>query len=316
MNGPEVALFCPGQASQFVGMARQLATAYPEADKTLRRAEEAAGFDLRHLCFEGPAEKLALTEFQQPCVLAATVAAFRVLETELGLRFVCAAGHSLGEYSALVAARSLTLEHAVALVRKRGQLMQKAVAVGDGAMAALIGNETIDASGLCEEVSLQGDACWPANYNSPKQIVISGHKPAIERAIAKARQFGARRAVLLNVSAPFHTPLMHQASVEFAEQIEHVPIQPPQIDVYSNVNALIHDPDPKVIAQALVKQFYSPVLFDKIGKLIAKRIPTGWAIECGPGRVLTGMMPAIAPDFMIVPFGLPQDLATVKEKLV
>lgn len=313
MDGLKVALFCPGQASQYVGMARSLADRFPSAAEVLQRADRAVEFDLLSLCFDGPAETLSLTEFQQPCVLAATVAAITVFRESLPHRSVCAAGHSLGEYSALVAAHSFSLEDAVRLVYRRGQLMQKAVEPGKGAMLALIGRGAIDAQGLCEAVSNGDDACWPANYNAPNQIVISGLSGAVERARQIAREYGVRRAIPLNVSAPFHTPLMRPAADTFAKTIADVPISAPSFDVYSNVDACVHAPDPDAIRRALVKQIYSPVLFDKIGQQIAQRVHDGIAVECGPGHVLTGLMGSIASTMRIYPFGEEADVHALQK---
>lgn len=308
-----VALLFPGQASQYVGMAKDLADRFPLAARTLKRAEEAAGFGLRKLCFEGPAEKLALTEYQQPCVLAASIAAFNVISDRFKWRIACATGHSLGEYSALVAAGSLDMEQAVLLVRKRGRLMQQAVPAGEGAMAALLGRGAIDVEGLCRDVSEDHDACWPANFNSPGQVVISGTASAIGRACDSAKNYGARMAMKLDVSAPFHSPLMGPAAKAFSEEINKIDFKRPSYPIYSNVTAKPHNPDPNEIRELLIKQVDSPVLFEKIGSAIAKRKDILYGIECGPGKVLAGLMKRISPEFRMLNFGKPEDLPDVEK---
>lgn len=313
MTDPAFALFFPGQASQFVGMAKELADRFPAAAKILERAEEAAGFELRKLCFTGPAEKLALTEYQQPCVLAASIAAFSVISERLQGHISCAAGHSLGEYSALVAAGSLELEQAVSLVRQRGRLMQQAVPEGKGSMAALLGRGEIDAEGLCKEVSENDDACWPANFNCPGQVVISGTASAIERACGSAKNYGARRAMKLPVSAPFHSPMMKPAAIAFSDELAKVEFAPPAFPIYSNVTAKLHHPDPAEIRKKLVEQIDSPVLFQDIGKAIAQTGELAAGIEIGPGIVLTGMIRRISPEFRLLHFGLPNDLPEIEQ---
>jgi [acyl-carrier-protein] S-malonyltransferase len=314
MTVSAVALLCPGQASQYVGMGKSLAGQSKRAAGVLERAQSAAGFDLLKLIYDGPADQLSLTEFQQPCVLAVTVAAYAAISDSIENRLVCAAGHSLGEYSALVIAGSLALDDAIRLVRKRGQLMQEAVPAGQGSMAALIGRGTIDVDGLCEAASQKGDACYPANYNSEGQVVISGATAALERASKLAKKFGARKFIPLKVSAPFHSPMMKPAAERFAKELEAVSIDSPAFDVYSNVTGLPHDKDPRAIRDMLIKQIESPVLFDMIARQIAGRIPTGAAIECGPGKVLAGIFSRIPDAPPVVSFGEAKDSDTLTER--
>ncbi len=319
MSGRKVALVFPGQASHYVGMGKDLVQEFSEADAALHRAEESVDFPLRSLCFSGPEESLALTENQQPCVLAVSIAAYRVLSKLLqdkGIEIECVAGHSLGEYSALVAAKSLSFEDAVRLVRKRGQLMQQAVPRGVGGMSALIGRGPIDAKGLCEAVSKgNSDGCWPANFNSSGQVVSSGHLSALDRAKEKAKEFGARRVLPLAVSAPFHSPLMRPAAEKFADELAKLDIRPPAFDVFSNVTAEVHVNEADSIRTALIRQMDSPVLFESIGSKIAQRLKEELVIECGPKRVLAGLMAKIVPGFKVLSFGEPKDLQSIEEEI-
>lgn len=314
MSDPRIALLFPGQASQYVGMAKALSDSFPEALDVLNRAENAVGFSLRSLCFTGPEDQLALTEFQQPCVFSASVAAFQVLQTRLGITPFCAAGHSLGEYSALCAAGSFNLEDAAWLVRQRGKLMQETVAPGIGAMAALMGSDRIDAQGLCDAVSDDEFRCWPANFNSAGQVVISGHTKAIEAAKERAKEFGVRKFVLLKVSAPFHTPLMKPAAEKFCALLKNKLPQSPNFSVYSNVNAKFHEPFPEAISKNLVAQIYSPVQFESIGLALAQSQPD-LVIEVGPGKVLSGLLGKIAPEIKILRFDHPDHLGPIEKEL-
>ena len=316
MGGRRVALLFPGQASQYVGMGKSLASAFPEAKDALVLAEQVAGFSLIDLCFNGPESTLSLTEFQQPCVLAVSIAAYEVLRIRYHLKPVCVTGHSLGEYSALVAAKSLAFEEAVPLVRTRGQLMQEAFGVGRGGMLALIGRDRIDVEGLCVAVSNDREQCWPSNYNSPAQVVISGHAAAIDRAEKRAKNFGARRVARLQVSAPFHSPLMESAADIFARKLSPIEFKIPACPVYSNVTAEHHADDPDAIRDLLVQQITAPVLFEQIGHRIAEDLGSdGIAIEIGPKTVLSGLMQKIAPEITVVNFGEAADLPGIEEVL-
>jgi [acyl-carrier-protein] S-malonyltransferase len=309
------ALLFPGQASQYVGMARELVEEYPEAAEALERAENAADFPLREISFHGPEDRLAQTEHLQPCVLATGIAALKALQSQIDFNPVVAAGHSLGEYTALVSADSLSLEDAVALVRERGHIMQEAVSPEEGTMAALIGREGMDIEGLCVEASNGEDACWPANFNGPKQIVISGTRTSVDRAVELAKSYGVRRAVRLNVSAPFHCPMMKPAAERFKSLLGKVDFHPPSFPIIANVDGKIHESDAESIRRRLYEQFFSPVRFDEVGSFLAKLVPDGIAIEFGPGRVLSGLMRAIAPELTVVNFERPADIESIREVL-
>ena len=315
MNGREISLLFPGQASQYVGMGKALADRFPIAAEFFARADKVLPFSISAISFEGPEDILADTRFQQPAILTASVAAFSVLQDQFDLNVILAAGHSLGEYSALVAAGSIDFEDAVLLVKKRGDLMHKAVSKKAGGMLALLGIGTIDAKALCKAVSQDGDECFPANFNCPGQVVISGTTLAIGKAKARAKEFGVRRAIVLPVSAPFHSPYMKQAAVEFAQEIKKVKIRPPKFDVYSNVSALPHVYEPKSIGDALVKQIDSPVLFEDILRHIGESNPKGLTVECGPGKVLTGFIKKTAPHLSTTFFGEAEDFETVDQKI-
>src|SRR5712671_6384753 len=232
---PLIAFLFPGQGSQAVGMGKELAEKYPVAGQTFDEADEALGYKLSQLCFEGPEEKLRMTEITQPAILTASVAAWRVLE-EKGVSPSFVAGHSLGEYSAHVAARTLSFSDAVRTVRNRGKYMQEAVPVGVGAMAAIIGVALDKVNEICNEAA-RGEVCQAANINSPEQIVISGHAGAVDRAIKLAIEGGAKKAVSLPVSAPFHCSLMQPAQDRLAADLNSLSFQNPSCQVVCNVDA-------------------------------------------------------------------------------
>src|SRR3984885_3620681 len=238
---PPIAFLFPGQGSQAVGMGKDLAENYPVARQTFEEADDALGYKLSQVCFEGPEEKLKLTEITQPAILTASVAAWRVLE-EKGLKpdasMTYVAGHSLGEYSAHVAAGTLQFADAVRTVRNRGQYMQEAVPVGVGAMAAILGMNGEAVGALCREAA-QGEVCEVANFNSPEQIVISGHTIAIERAASLATARGAKKAKILPVSAPFHCSLMKPAQDRLAADLGSLNLREPDVPVVSNVDAAV-----------------------------------------------------------------------------
>jgi [acyl-carrier-protein] S-malonyltransferase len=289
---PKIAFIFPGQGSQYTGMGRELAEQFPGARRAFEAADQALDFPLSKLCFEGPAEDLQLTANAQPAILAMSVAAAEVLG-EKGIRADFVAGHSLGEYSALVAAGSLAIEEAVRLVRKRGQYMQEAVPVGQGAMAALLGMEAAAAEEVCREAA-QGEVVSPANFNSPGQVVISGHRGAVERAVALARGHGAKRAIMLNVSAPFHCALMKPAQERLEKELDRVEISEPQVPLANNVDAELVRSAARV-REGLKRQVTAPVRWEQ-----AMRVLRSENVECfievGPGRVLSGLFRQIDPQ--------------------
>jgi [acyl-carrier-protein] S-malonyltransferase len=282
----QIAFLFPGQGSQSVGMGKDLAEKYPVAKQTFDEADEALGYKLSQLCFEGPEDQLRLTEITQPAILTASLAAWRVL-SEKGVKPAFVAGHSLGEYSAHVAAGTLSFADAVRTVRNRGKYMQEAVPVGVGAMAAVLGMEQNKVRQVCADAS-QGEVCEPANINSPEQIVISGHKGAVERAAALAPERGAKKAVLLPVSAPFHSSLMRPAQDRLANDLSAVSFGKPAIPVMCNVDAAPVD-SPDSGRDALIRQVTGAVRwYECIRGLIANGVDT--FIEVGPGKVLWGLM--------------------------
>ena len=287
----KIAFLFPGQGSQYPGMGRELTEEFPCARRAFEAADRALDFRLSQLCFEGPAEDLQLTANAQPAILAMSVAAAEVLR-EKGIHADFVAGHSLGEYSALTVAGSLTLEQAVRLVRKRGQYMQEAVPVGQGAMAALLGIEVAAAEEVCREAA-QGEVVSPANYNSPVQVVISGHKGAVERAVVLARGRGAKRAILLNVSAPFHCALMKPAQERMGKELDDAEISDPQIPLVNNVDAdLIRSA--AGVREGLKRQVTAPVRWAQaMQRLLEEKVEC--FIEVGPGKVLSGLLRQIDP---------------------
>ena len=267
-------------------MGKELAERYRVARHTFDEADEALGYRLSQLCFEGPEEKLRMTEITQPAILTASVAAWRVLK-EKGVNPGFTAGHSLGEYSAHVAAGTISFADAVRTVRNRGKYMQEAVPVGVGAMAAILAMDLEDLIAACVDAA-QGEVCQPANINSPEQIVISGHTGAVERAAKLASERGAKRAVMLPVSAPFHCSMMMPAQERLAADLQSVQFQRPGVAVVCNVDAASLD-DANPSRDALVRQVTGAVKWNQsIRLLIAKGIQT--FVEIGPGKVLCGLM--------------------------
>lgn len=286
MSENTVALIFPGQGSQIVGMGKDLAEKFPAARETFDEADDALGYKLSQLCFEGPEDQLRLTEITQPAILTVSIAALRVLETRIP-RPCYVAGHSLGEYSAHVAAGTFSFADAVRTVRNRGKYMQEAVPVGVGAMAAILGMEFDKVAAVCEE-SAQGEVCSPANINSPEQIVISGNTAAVERAAKLADERGAKRAKLLPVSAPFHCSLMKPAQDRLEGDLTKLPMSKPVYPVACNVDADLVTDNQRAL-QTLVQQVTGSVKWDQCMRLlITQGVQT--FIEVGPGKVLCGLM--------------------------
>ena len=267
-------------------MGRELAEKYPVARRIFDEADRALGFPLSKMCFEGPAAELQLTANTQPAILAVSVAAAEVLG-ERGVRADFVAGHSLGEYSALVAARSIGLADAVRLVRKRGEFMQEAVPAGHGAMAALLGFDRAATEEVCREAA-QGDIVSPANLNSPGQLVIAGHKAAVERAVELAKKRGAKRAVMLNVSAPFHCALLKPAQDRLAVELDRVEFRDPQVPLVNNVDACVAQSASDVLG-GLKRQVTAPVRWEESIRFLRNEGVTLF-IELGPGKVLSGLV--------------------------
>lgn len=292
----KVAFIFPGQGSQHAGMGRDLAENFPLSKAAFDEADEALGFSLSELCFSGPEEELQLTANTQPAILAASIAAYRAL-SEKGVRPDFVAGHSLGEYSALVAAETLGLGDAIKLVRRRGELMQKAVPVGVGAMAAILGIDAEKVAEACEVASQvigHNKICAPANFNTPTQIVIAGHMEAVEQAVEECKIRGAKRAMILKVSAPFHSALMLPVQEKMAEPLAATTFNDPIYELVNNVDAAI-EASGEYAREALIRQISAPVRWtDSVMRLFAEGVDT--FVEVGPGKVLTGLVKAIAKD--------------------
>jgi len=287
-----IALLFPGQGSQAVGMGKDLAEKYPIARQTLEEADDALGYKLSQLCFEGPEEKLRLTEITQPAILTVSVAALRVL-MQMQIKDAripkpaYVAGHSLGEYSAHVASGTIAFADAVRTVRNRGKYMQEAVPVGVGAMAAILGLDLEKVTAVCQEAA-QGEVCQPANINSPEQIVISGNTAAVERAAKLADERGAKKARLLPVSAPFHCSLMKPAQDRLAADLNALLMQKPVYPVACNVDAALVADEPRA-RDTLVRQVTGSVKWDQCMRLLIG-LGVETFIEVGPGKVLWGLM--------------------------
>ncbi|HZC25356.1 MAG TPA: ACP S-malonyltransferase [Candidatus Binatia bacterium] len=286
MSKNMIALLFPGQGSQVIGMGKELAEKYPEAHQTFAEADEALGYKLSQLCFEGPEDQLRLTEITQPAILTTSVAALRVLETRIP-KPCFVAGHSLGEYSAHVASGTFSFGDAVRTVRNRGKYMQEAVPVGEGTMAAILGMDLEKVAAVCKDAN-ENQVCSPANINSPEQIVISGHTAAVERATKLADERGAKRAKVLPVSAPFHCSLMQPAQDRLKADLEKVAMKKPVYPVACNVEAALVTDDIRAL-DTLVRQVTGAVQWDPcIRLLIAHGVDT--FVEVGPGKVLCGLM--------------------------
>lgn len=302
----QFAFIFPGQGSQYIGMGKELYDNFRVAREVFEEADDTLRLSISGLCFKGPDEELRLTENTQPAVLTTSIAALKVLQTEKGLSPQLTAGHSLGEYSALVSSGALSFTDAVKIVRLRGKFMQEAVPVGEGVMAAIFGMEREEIEKLCEEVS-SGEVLSPANFNCPGQIVISGHTKAVERAIEKVKQNG-KKAILLPVSAPFHSPLMKPAGLRLEGAMKEIDIRDPSIPVVTNVEAEANTSKDRV-KPLLVAQVSSPVRWEEsMRKMINEGIER--VLEIGPGKVLSGLIKRIDPNVEIMNL---EDLQTLKK---
>ncbi|EAQ97944.1 ACP S-malonyltransferase [Congregibacter litoralis] len=303
----DLAFMFPGQGSQRVGMLGEAIAEFPEAATVFEECSDALGFDLKALVTEGDPEQLNLTEFTQPALLAASVAIWRVWSAAGGVRPGAMAGHSLGEFSALCCAGALSLKDAVTLVRERGRFMQTAVPVGVGAMAAILGLDDDVVTACCDELSAGAQEIVQAvNFNAPGQVVIAGHSAAVEKAIAVLKESGAKRAMPLPVSAPFHTSLMRPAGEKLAEVLDGIAIASPEIPVVHNVNAAT-ETDPETIRQLLVEQIAAPVLWTSCVSSLQSMGATQFA-ECGAGKVLGGLLRRIDKSLGCVYLENPDDL--------
>lgn len=305
----KTALLFPGQGSQRVGMGRDLALKFEVAKRTYEEADEALGFPISKLCWDGPEDELTLTKNTQPAILTTSIAVFRVLK-ERGLSFDVVAGHSLGEWSALVAAGAVSLRDAVKLTHLRGQFMQEAVPVGVGAMAAIMGLDLAKLQDVCAKASTDNEPVEPANLNGGGQIVISGHTSAVDRAIPEAKAAGAKIAKKLAVSAPFHCSMMEPARQRLSVAISDVVINAPSVPVVANVTA---EPtqDAAKIKELLVQQVTSPVRWEQSIQAIAK-LGVTTAYELGSGAVLKGLVKRIAETINVTTIGEPHEVEAFK----
>lgn len=308
----KLAFVFPGQGAQVVGMGKDLCEQYPVARETFSEANAALGFDLQTICFEGPMEELTKTEYTQPAILTHSIAAFRVLREEMNLTPSCLAGHSLGEYSALVAAGALNLADAVRLVHKRGQYMQAAVPMGVGAMMAVmkLSREAVDA--VCKEVSRDGHVVSPANYNGSEQIVISGHAAAVAEAGEKLAAMDATTK-MLNVSAPFHSSLMHPAAEKMRKELEQVTFASLQWPVIANVTAKPYR-DVSQIVETLAQQVVHPVRWQETMEYL-NSVGVDKVIEMGPGNVLKNLFKRSFPGIRVVNLDNPAQWSNLREGL-
>jgi len=305
-----LAFLFPGQGSQKVGMGRALHEAAAEARAVFAEADAALGYPLSKLCFEGPEDQLTLTANAQPAILTVSVAALRVLRARTGLAPVAVAGHSLGEYSALVAAGALRFVDAVRLVHLRGKFMQEAVPPGAGAMAAILGLGADEVAAVCREVA-GGEVVSPANLNGGGQVVIAGHKAAVDRACVALKAKGAKRAVPLAVSAPFHCALMQPAAERLSVELARVELATPEVPVITNVEAAPNR-DASRIPELLARQVTAPVRWEESVQRLAS-LGVRRALEVGAGNVLAGLVKRISPEIEVLAAGDPDAIGAVEK---
>lgn len=310
----KTALVFPGQGSQSVGMLADFELEYPIVREVFAEASEASGYDLWELIQQGPADRLNQTEYTQVAMLTADVAVFRILQQQELYSPTFMAGHSLGEYPALVCAGALSLKEAIHLVSFRAKVMQEAVPIGEGAMAAIIGFNEQQIRILCQEASRGAEVVTPANFNSPEQIVVAGHTPAINRLVVMAEDAGARLAKIIPVSVPCHCPLLAEAAKEFAAYLQNVSFATPQIKVLNNVNAETYK-DADDIREKLTTQLYSPVRWVEIIQSL-KQQGVEFILECGPGKVLGGLIKRIDRGLNVISVYDTISLEQVTEQMV
>ncbi|MBK3494741.1 ACP S-malonyltransferase [Viridibacillus sp. YIM B01967] len=309
--GKKIFLF-PGQASQYIGMTKDLCNEFSVARQTMEEANDALSMDLSNLCFSGDIQELTKTENAQPAILAASVASYRVYMEEIGQPADFAAGHSLGEISALVCAGAMNYTEALKLVRQRGRYMQEAVALGDGAMAAVTNMEIADVEKLCLDLSSPGNTVVISNYNSPKQVVISGHKKAVQQAEEALLKIGAH-VTYLKVSAPFHSPLMKPAAEKLQKDLRSMTFDNMTMTIISNAFAQPYK-GPEEITDLLTRQITYPVQWEASIRYLKAR-GVDFAFEMGPGAVLNRLMKNIEPAITVYPFGLPEEVRQVKGEM-
>jgi [acyl-carrier-protein] S-malonyltransferase len=296
----------PGQGSQTVGMLADIAAAYPQVEATYAEASSVLGYDLWKLVQQGPSEELDKTVHTQPALLAASFAIWRIITAKNTEKPTLVAGHSLGEYTALVSANAISFSDAIRLVAARGQFMQEAVPAGEGALAALVGLDDAVVRDICEKAALNGEILAPANFNSPGQVVIAGSKIAVERALVLAKEAGVKIAKLLAVSVPSHCELMKPAAKKLSDMLASMNIKTPEFPVLNNVDVMVYS-SPDSIRDGLIRQLFMPVRWVETIQTFANS-GVSFIAECGPGKVLTGLNKRIEPQLQ---FTSSNDLATL-----
>jgi [acyl-carrier-protein] S-malonyltransferase len=308
----DMVLLFPGQGSQKPGMGKDVAEAFPAARAVFERADEALDVELSRLCFEGPADELTLTHNAQPALLTHGAAVWAATRDVIGANVIAAAGHSLGEFTAYHAAESLSVEDAVRIVRRRGELMYESGVKRPGAMAALLGDTNRPIEEICADASRDAGLVVPANYNCPGQLVISGEESGVERAMALAKEAGAKRAIRLNVSGAFHSPLMESAAGGLAEALDRASFDDPHFAVYANVNGEAVTQAARA-KQLLLEQLSKPVRWTDEVRAMTARHPDALYVEMGPGNVLVGLVRKIAPSVKTATCGTAAEVQQIRE---